>query len=149
MFTNVPLIQQERNQLHLSAFVEQFFLIFLKSCSFIKTSDVFGVPEGRGSKERSSIHHESISNDYTNNWWRPQIAITWIYISVVKCILTCAIFTKICAWSLSEPWKTLFCQWKVKFWQTNFFFHDFRIDGQSACNSDFPRIENALTKKNN
>ncbi len=39
----------------------------------------------------------------------------------MKCIftwiLTCAIFTKICAWSLSEPWKTLFCQWKIKFWR--------------------------------
>jgi hypothetical protein len=50
--------------------------------------------------------------------------LTWIYISVVKCIfswiLTCAIFTKICAWSLSERWKTLFCPWKVKFWRKKF-----------------------------
>jgi hypothetical protein len=49
------------------------------------------------------------------------ISLTWIYISVVECnftwILICAIFTKICAWSLSEPWKTLFCKWKVKFWR--------------------------------
>ncbi len=48
-----------------------------------------------------------------------QFCLTWIYISVMKCIftwiLTCAIFTKICPWSLSELWKTLFCSWKVKF----------------------------------
>jgi hypothetical protein len=53
-----------------------------------------------------------------------QIFLTWIYISVVEWnftwILTCAIFTMICAWSLSKPWKKLFCQWKVKFWRKKF-----------------------------
>jgi hypothetical protein len=106
----------------------------LSTCLFLKALAILIVRKGRGSKERYLKHHKSISEDHTNNWWRPQIAIInhfryiyffpWINESVFSLILayklTWANFTKNLPGVSQNHGKHCFDHKKLKFEQKKF-----------------------------